>query len=87
MVIINGVLLSVATVVVALRFYSRIRITHFVGADDWWMLAAWVSLTFDKQMTGTKLTLSRIAGWRCSGWGLECLSVDLEIPQVLLLTI
>jgi hypothetical protein len=44
MVIINSVLLSLATVIVVLRFYTRTKITHFVGADDWWMLAAWVSL-------------------------------------------
>ncbi|KAN0101670.1 hypothetical protein V8E51_012180 [Hyaloscypha variabilis] len=42
MVIINCVLLSVASIVVALRFYTRIKITHFVGSDDWWMLAAWI---------------------------------------------
>jgi len=40
LLIINITLLSLATLVFALRFYTRTRISHSIGADDWWIFAA-----------------------------------------------
>jgi NO-binding membrane sensor protein with MHYT domain len=40
---IGAVFSLLPAVFVALRFYTRLRITRFkVGVDDWLMLAAWV---------------------------------------------
>ncbi|KAH6669457.1 hypothetical protein B0J14DRAFT_657554 [Halenospora varia] len=38
----NIVLLVVATIVLALRFYTRHKISFYIGADDWCMLAAYI---------------------------------------------
>ncbi|KAH8665080.1 hypothetical protein BGZ60DRAFT_63391 [Tricladium varicosporioides] len=38
----NSILLSLATLAVGLRFYTRTKITRYIGADDWWMLATWI---------------------------------------------
>jgi hypothetical protein len=72
MVIINCVLLSVASIVVALRFYTRIKITHFVGSDDWWMLAAWVSLNSHEKRKRWVLILVQIIGVAQAGLWNAC---------------
>lgn len=36
-----------ATVSVLLRLYSRVRIVKFFGADDYWLVAAWVRSVAD----------------------------------------
>ncbi|KAF4630847.1 hypothetical protein G7Y89_g7284 [Cudoniella acicularis] len=38
----NVTLLVIATIVMVLRFYTRSRITRYIGADDWIMLAAYI---------------------------------------------
>jgi len=40
LLITNVTLLSLATIVIGLRFYTRTRISHYIGSDDWWILAA-----------------------------------------------
>jgi hypothetical protein len=47
----NGILYALATIAVAVRFYTRAKIIRKVTAGDWWMLGAWVctSQSFGKQ--------------------------------------
>ncbi|KAN0096026.1 hypothetical protein V8E51_014831 [Hyaloscypha variabilis] len=41
----NGILYSLATIAVGLRFYTRSKIIRKVIAGDWWMLGAWLLAT------------------------------------------
>ncbi|KAF4636475.1 hypothetical protein G7Y89_g1624 [Cudoniella acicularis] len=42
LIVIYSVLPPVATSIVFLRFYTRVKVSRYFGADDWWMLAAWL---------------------------------------------
>ncbi|CAG8978135.1 hypothetical protein HYALB_00013018 [Hymenoscyphus albidus] len=35
-------LVSLASVIVLLRFYTRVFISRYFGQDDWWMLLSWI---------------------------------------------
>lgn len=68
---VNFVLLTFATILVALRFYTRFYILNLVGADDWLVL---LSLVFFAALVACELLRtsrrwlrSRSGDWRADG--------------------